>query len=66
MFPEREREKFIVFLNKDGICLNKNLYGINSSITAMNAELIGRLPGGGGGPLDLDVQICFVTCYCLF
>ena len=71
MFPEREREKFIVFLNKDGICLNKNLYGIfsnqvkpkilcaflNSSITAMNAELIGRLPGGGGGPLDLDVQM---------
>ena len=70
-FPERERKKFIVFLNEDRICLNKNLYGIslnqvkpkilcaflNSSITAMTAELIGRLPGGGGGPLDLDVRM---------
>jgi hypothetical protein len=71
MFPERERKKFIVFLNESRVLLNKNLYGIssnrvkpkilcaflNSSMAAMNAELIGRLPGGGGGPLDLDVQM---------
>lgn len=71
-FPERVRQRYIVFYNPERISLNKNLYGIephnsnlsrtialtlNSTITPLYAELFARQPGGGGGPLDIDVYI---------
>ncbi|NWF78270.1 MAG: SAM-dependent DNA methyltransferase [Chloroflexi bacterium] len=69
-FPERFRERFFVLLNQFEYYLNKSFYGIsiknravakgicaqlNSTVSALFAELCGRQPGGGGGPLDLDV-----------
>ena len=71
-FPERFRKRYLVLSNEENACLNKNLYGItsvekeyseplcailNSSFVIVTAELGGRLPGGGGGPLDLDVEM---------
>jgi len=69
-FPERFRERFFVLLNHSAYYLNKSFYGVgvsnkvvaeeicaqlNCTISALFAELGGRQPGGGGGPLDLDV-----------
>lgn len=71
-FPERMRLRHIVFWNPERALLNKNLYGIephqegmaksiaitlNSTITALYTELFARQPGGGGGPLDIDVYV---------
>jgi len=69
-FPERFRERFFVLLNQFEHYLNKSFYGVsiknraaakgicaqlNSTMSALFAEFCGRQPGGGGGPLDLDV-----------
>lgn len=72
-FPERMRDRYLVFENKDNSFLNKTLYGcgdnlsqkdrkallaiLNSTLLAFFAEIKGRKPGGGGGPLDLDVKM---------
>lgn len=71
-FPERVRLRHIVFYNPHKIFLNKNLYGIemhqkalsklvatilNSTLNAFYLELFARQPGGGGGPLDIDVNV---------
>ena len=69
-FPERIRKSHIIFYNPERVYLNKNIYGIkpkikdlsklivialNSTFTYLCVELIARQPGGGGGPLDMDV-----------
>jgi hypothetical protein len=71
-FPERVRLRHIVFYNPHRVSLNKNLYGIkprhkeiakaltltlNSTLTPLYLELFARQPGGGGGPLDVDVYV---------
>ena len=71
-FPERVRLRYIFFYNQDKVSLNKNLYGItphkksltkslclilNSTFTFLCTELFSRQPGGGGGPLDIDVAV---------
>jgi len=71
-FPERIRLRHIVFYNPYRIFLNKNLYGVepiskglakvlsitlNSTIILLYLELFARQPGGGGGPLDIDVYV---------
>lgn len=71
-FPERIRLRHLIFHNVSKVTLNKNLYGINpnnkelskliavilnSTFTAFNLELFARQPGGGGGPLDIDVYV---------
>jgi len=71
-FPERVRIRHIVFYNPNRVFLNKNLYGIepknkslsktislilNSTFYALFLEITSRQPGGGGGPLDIDVEI---------
>lgn len=71
-FPERTRLRHIVFYNPQKVFLNKNLYGIqpfdadlssvitlilNSTLTILYTELFARQPGGGGGPLDIDVYV---------
>ncbi len=71
-FPERVRQRYIVFYNPERASLNKNLYGIepqssnlskvialalNSTLTPLYTELFARQPGGGGGPLDIDVYV---------
>jgi len=71
-FPERVRLRHIVFHNRDQVVLNKNLYGVeplhgasaprlalalNSTLTALFTEILARQPGGGGGPLDIDVCV---------
>jgi hypothetical protein len=71
-FPERVRQRYIVFYNSERVSLNKNLYGIephntklskvialalNSTLTPLYTELFARQPGGGGGPLDIDVCV---------
>lgn len=75
-FPERIRMRHIVFYNPERIALNKNLYGVeprtksasilialvlNSTLTAFYSELFARQPGGGGGPLDIDVYVAAAT-----
>lgn len=65
--PERHQQRYFVVRNLDRVCLNKSFYGIQSDIVVQGcmmshishlfAELIGRTPGGGGGPLDLDVNM---------
>lgn len=71
--PERLRDRYLVFENKNNTILNKTLYGcgdnlsskdikvllaiLNSTILAFFSEIQGRKPGGGGGPLDLDVKM---------
>ncbi len=64
-FPERNQKRYFVLYNPHCANLNKSFYGIkgnlflvvilNHIISQLCAELIGRTPGGGGGPLDLDV-----------
>lgn len=71
-FPERVRLRHIVFYNPHKVSLNKNLYGIkpkhkeiakaltltlNSTLIPLYLELFARQPGGGGGPLDIDVYV---------
>jgi len=71
-FPERVRLRHIVFHNPDRVYLNKNLTGVeplhrgdartlalvlNSTVTAFFSEVLARQPGGGGGPLDIDVCV---------
>jgi len=71
-FPERVRLRHIIFYNPERVSLNKNLYGIepkndsiakaliallNSTLTCLYLELFARQPGGGGGPLDIDVYV---------
>ena len=71
-FPERCRLRHIVFYNPERVSLNKNLYGVepfnpeisiclsiilNSTLTALISEVYARQPGGGGGPLDIDVYV---------
>ncbi|MGB3477913.1 MAG: N-6 DNA methylase [bacterium] len=71
-FPERIRLRHLVFHNISKVTLNKNLYGVkpnreelpkliavilNSTYTAFNLEIFARQPGGGGGPLDIDVYV---------
>jgi type I restriction-modification system DNA methylase subunit len=71
-FPERVRLRHIVFYNPQRVSLNKNLYGIkpkhiaiaktlavilNSTLIPLYLELFSRQPGGGGGPLDIDVYV---------
>ncbi len=68
VFPERHQKRFFVSWNPSNIYLNKSFYGVSfkenekllfalclSHIMHLSAELFGRTPGGGGGPLDLDV-----------
>lgn len=68
-FPERFGQRFFVNKNSTRVCLNKSFYGVgdtlhsqnidvlhavlNSTVTALFAEVEGRKPGGGS--LDLDV-----------
>lgn len=66
-FPERCRARFFIVHNPKGVFLNKSFYGVRiedneliigllmSHISQLSAEMVGRVPGGGGGPLDLDV-----------
>jgi len=71
-FPERVRQRYIVFFNPERVSLNKNLNSIepkkhnlakvlaiilNSTLTPLYAEIFPRQPGGGGGPLDIDVKV---------
>ncbi|MDQ6786253.1 MAG: hypothetical protein M3033_05470, partial [Acidobacteriota bacterium] len=71
-FPQRFRQRHIVFHNPQNVSLNKNLYGVkpynenlnkviaialNSTWVAFCLEIIARQPGGGGAPLDIDVYI---------
>lgn len=71
-FPERVRLRHLIFHNPHHVALNKNLYGIsanqkdltkalalvlNNTLTALYLELFARQPGGGGGPLDIDVRV---------
>lgn len=71
-FPQRFRQKHIVFYNPHRFSLNKNLYGVqpgkpklakaiaivlNSTWVSFCLEIIARQPGGGGGPLDVDVNV---------
>lgn len=64
--------RHIVFYNPKRVSLNKNLYGVepyqkesvkilattlNSTLTVFCSELFARQPGGGGGPLDIDVNV---------
>jgi len=71
-FPQRFRQRHIVFQNPERVSINKNLYGIepfdkdfakaitlilNSTLTAFWLEIIARQPGGGGAPLDVDVYV---------
>ena len=71
-FPERVRLRHIVFYNPTRVSLNKNLYGIdlhqkglsqimamalNSIFIAFQSEVFARQPGGGGGPIDIDVYV---------
>lgn len=71
-FPERVRLRHLILYNPERISLNKNLYGIetkddtiakvlaillNSTLTSLYLELFARQPGGGGGPLDIDVYV---------
>ena len=63
--PSRHQQRYFVSYNPDAACLNKNFYGVKadteicallmSHIAHLSAELVGRIPGGGGGPMDLDV-----------
>jgi hypothetical protein len=64
-FPERHQQRFFIVYNPERVYLNKSFYGVRgneeimalltSILTHLAAEMIGRTPGGGGGPLDLDV-----------
>lgn len=71
-FPERVRLRHILLYNPTRVYLNKNLYGIkpqnpnigkelaavlNSTLVYLSLELFARQPGGGGGPLDVDVYV---------
>ncbi len=71
-FPQRFRQRHIVFQNPKRVSINKNLYGIepknkefaeiitlvlNSTLIAFWLEIIARQPGGGGAPLDVDVYV---------
>lgn len=67
-FPERFRERFYIAYNPEGVSLNKSFSGVHSKdpilhmllmghIVQLSAEILGRKPGGGGGPLDLDVAV---------
>lgn len=71
-FPERIRLRHVILHNPGKVSLNKNLYGIepkdntiakaliillNSTLTSLYLELFARQPGGGGGPLDIDVYV---------
>lgn len=71
-FPERVRLRHILLQNPTRVSLNKNLYGIeprkpnivetlaavlNSTLVYLSLELFARQPGGGGGPLDIDVCV---------
>lgn len=71
-FPQRFRQRHIVFQNPKRVSINKNLYGIepndksftkvitlvlNSTLIAFWLEIVARQPGGGGGPLDVDVYV---------
>lgn len=68
-FPERHQSRFFIAYNPYQVYLNKSFYGVsysshkvlvailNSTLTQFIAELIGRTPGGGGGPLDIDVTM---------
>jgi len=70
--PERTRLRHVAFYNPRRVSLNKNLYGVsvkksglnktiavmlNSTLTALFLEIFSRQPGGGGGPLDMDVIV---------
>ena len=71
-FPQRFRQRHIIFHNPQNVSLNKNLYGVtpynknlnkavaialNSTWITFCLEIIARQPGGGGAPLDIDVYI---------
>lgn len=71
-FPQRFRQRHIVFQNPERVSINKNLYGIepknkdftkvtaiilNSTLIAFWLEILARQPGGGGAPLDVDVYV---------
>jgi hypothetical protein len=72
-FPERHQQRFFIVHNPLAVYLNKSFYGVDndwlvatllmSHITHLSTEIVGRTPGGGGGPLDIDVvmaQRCFL------
>ena len=74
IFPERHQQRFFIAHNPSRVCLNKSFYGIKgdemiaailaSVFAHLTAEMIGRTPGGGGGPLDLDVIMAENTLIC--
>jgi hypothetical protein len=65
--PARHQKRYFVVHNPYAFCLNKSFYGIKAKVevlaclmshfSQLSAELVGRTPGGGGGPLDLDVNM---------
>ncbi len=71
-FPQRFRERHMILFNPQKVSLNKNLYGVkplkgtnstslakilNSTFILFCLEIFARQPGGGGGPLDVDVKV---------
>ena len=78
-FPERYRERYFVLYNTTNFHLNKSYYGIepdkkdvmsivtslNSTLTVLFSEMLGRTPGGGGGPIDMDVRMASELPACI-
>jgi hypothetical protein len=70
-FVERHQKRFFTVYNECQAHLNKSFYYVygnrllcallNTSVAHLSAELVGRTPGGGGGPLDLDVEMAKET-----
>jgi hypothetical protein len=66
-FVERYQQRYFVIYNEASVFFNKSFYyvngdrllcaSLNTSVAQLSAELVGRTPGGGGGPVDLDVEM---------
>jgi len=68
-YPERQQARFFFAMNPKQLPLNKSFYGVYSKkpivlisiiqnhLYELFAEINARTPGGGGGPLDIDVKM---------